>query len=51
MDMIHEQYDQKDVIIQAALEAFKELPVEGISYFHKRKKPASCYSWEYEFDI
>ena len=41
---------QDQIIIQAALDAFKELPVVGMSSFQKRKEAISDYSWDYEFD-
>tara|TARA_Y100001968_G_C19062564_1_gene574469 strand:- start:208 stop:336 length:129 start_codon:yes stop_codon:yes gene_type:complete len=42
--MAQQKDDQKQLIIEAVLEAFKELPVGAVSYFHKAKEISRDYS-------
>ena len=39
--MQQKQHDQKTLIIQAVLNAFKEMPIEGKSWFHEINKHGS----------
>tara|TARA_Y100001968_G_C18939148_1_gene517860 strand:+ start:365 stop:514 length:150 start_codon:yes stop_codon:yes gene_type:complete len=48
--MMQQQHDQKQVLIQAALDAFQKLPIQGKSWFPAIEEDSSDYSWGYEFD-
>ena len=44
------KHQEKKLIVQSILNAFKELPEEGMSWFSEMKNDTSSYSWGYEFD-